>query len=413
MGSLKSALLSVIGLWFLSGPVSADPWSDVFTTITATDELGTIGEQLVHEFYPATEPTGTINLLPKLDPTKSGPDRLVQLPDGTVRIHEIKTSRNGWPGRGVLTTEVKLNGVSVKVQQLDDQWIDAWAQRVRASGSGASLEDLNAVTEVLKARDQGRLVRIFDEIHGMDGKIRSSFVRPAADAGLVFEEKMGPLSLKRQLDKLAAYRRRFADLRSAQRLSGNVYGKPTGRPVSSAALNAKGIAAYGEVDDLSKVAGKRVFPGLLAADGKLWVGLHAGSIEGGLVFVLDAGVAGYRYANGDTLRADFLTEVSDAAIKGSAVGTATAVAVVLAPAGPAGWIVAGVGIGSYVFTDAALKTWHEHENRKYVTLDDLRGFGIDAKSVFEHGGSLVPPGGSLAPQGTLLPRRSILDPTYR
>jgi hypothetical protein len=66
-----------------------------------------------------------------------------------------------------------------------------------------------------------------------------------------------------------------------------------------------------------------------------------------------------------------------------------------------------------VFTDAALKTWHEHENRKYVTLDDLRGFGIDAKSVFEHGGSLVPPGRSLVPQGTLLPRRSILDPTYR
>lgn len=391
----------------------ADPWSDVFETITATDELGSVGEQLVHEFYPATEPGGTIDLLPKLDPTRAGPDRLVKLPDGTVKIHEIKTSWTEWPGQGALRTEVRVNGVKTSVRQLDDRWIDAWAERVRTAGEASSAEERRAVTEVLKARDEGRLVRIFDEIHGADGKIRSSFVRPGTNGTLAFEEKMGPLSLKRQLGKLAEYRTRFADVRTGQRLTGSVYAKPSATPLSPADLKTKGIAAYGEVDELAEVAGKRVVPGLLAADGTLWVGLHAGAIEGGLVFVIDAGVAGYRYANGDTLRADFLTEVSDAAVKGAAVGTATAVAVVLAPAGPAGWIVVGVGIGTYMFTDAALKTWHEHENRKYVTLDDLRAFGVDTESVFEHGGSLMPAHRPLVPEASLLPSRSLLSPSPR
>jgi hypothetical protein len=195
---------------------SSDLWATQIDGL-ARDELGAVGEQLVHEFYPATEPTGTLNLLPKLDPTKSGPDRLVKLPDGTVRLHEIKTSRGGWPGRGVLWTEVKVDGVSVTVQQLDDKWIDAWAQRVRAAGEGALPEDLNAVAEVLKARDNGKLVRIFDEVHAKDFKVRSSFVRPLADGSLVFEDKMGPLRIERSLKRLALYRKKLADLRSTQR----------------------------------------------------------------------------------------------------------------------------------------------------------------------------------------------------
>ncbi len=396
-----------------TSPCFGDPWSDVFETITATDELGTVGEQLVHEFYPATEPTGTINLLPKLDPTKSGPDRLVKLPDGTVRIHEIKTSRAGWPGRSVLWTEVKVDGVSVKVQQLDDKWIDSWAQRVKALGSNASPDDLTAVAEVLKARDEGKLVRIFDEIDAMDGKIRSSFVRPISNGSLVFEEKMGPVSMKRSLDKLADYRRRFADLRSGQRLKEAVFADPRAVEVPESKLRAKGLTAYEDVTEVASAKGRRVVPGLLAADGTLWVGLQAGAIEGGLVFATEAGIAGYRYVKGDTLRADFLTEVSDAAIKGAAVGSATAVAVVLAPAGPAGWIVAGVGIGTYMFVDSSLKTWHEYTNRKYVTLDDLKGFGVDVQSVFAQGGKLIPDSGSLVPSTPLLPTTSVLQPLGR
>ena len=97
----------------------------------------------------------------------------------------------------MLWTEVKVNDVRVKVQQLDDKWIDAWAQRVRAAGIGASPEDLNAVAEVLEARDNGKLVRILDEVHAKDLKVRSSFVRPLADGSLAFEEKMGPLSITR------------------------------------------------------------------------------------------------------------------------------------------------------------------------------------------------------------------------
>jgi hypothetical protein len=405
--------LSAALVLLCTSPCFGDPWSDVFETITATDELGTVGEQLVHEFYPATEPTGTINLLPKLDPTKSGPDRLVKLPDGTVRIHEIKTSRAGWPGRSVLWTEVKVDGVNVKVQQLDDKWIDSWAQRVKALGSNASSDDVTAVAEVLKARDDGRLVRIFDEIDAMDGKIRSSFVRPIANGPLVFEEKMGPASMKRSLDKLADYRRRFADLRNGQRLKEAVFADPRAVEVPESKLRTKGLTAYEDVTEVASAKGRRVVPGLLAADGTLWVGLQAGAIEGGLVFATEAGIAGYRYVKGDTLRADFLTEVSDAAIKGAAVGSATAVAVVLAPAGPAGWIVAGVGIGTYMFVDSSLKTWHEYTNRKYVTLDDLKGFGVDVQSVFAQGGKLIPDSGPLVPSTPLLPTTSVLQPLGR
>lgn len=395
---------------FCGTPSYGDPWSDVFETITATDELGTVGEQLVHEFYPATEPTGAVDLLPKLDPTRSGPDRLVLLPDGTVRIHEIKTSRAGWPGRSVLWTEVKVDGVSVKVQQLDDKWIDSWVQRVRAPGSSAAPDEVKAVAELLRARDEGKLVRLFDEIHAMDGRIRSSFAHPIADGSLVFEEKMGPVSMKRSLSKLADYRRRFADLRNGQRLKTAVFTEPRAIEIPETKLQAKGLMAYEDVTEVASVKGRRVVPGLLAADGTLLVGLQVGAFEGGLVFATEAGLAGYRYVRGDTLRADFLTEVSDAAIKGAAVGSATAVAVVLAPAGPAGWIVAGVGIGTYMFVDSSLKTWHEYTNRKYVSLDDLKGFGVDMQSVFAQGGKLVPDSGPLVPSTPLLPTTSVLQP---
>jgi hypothetical protein len=403
--------LLLIGLAATLPPSAyGDPWSDVWETVTATDEVGTLGEQLVHDFYPATEPTGTVNLLPKLDPTKPGPDRLVKLPNGKVHIHEIKTLRYGWPGKSSLSKTVKLNGIEVDVQQLDDKWIDAWAQRVRASGSVATPEELNAVSEVLQARDEGRLVRIFDEIYGVEGKYRSSFVKPAADGSLAFEEKMGPLSMKRSLDKLANYRQRFADVRNKQSLKNAGFSEPRAIEIPEQSLRAKGLTAYEDVKEVTSLKGRRVVPGLLAADGTLWVGLQAGAIEGGLVFATEAGIAGYRYVRGDTLRADFLTEVSDAAIKGAAVGSTTAVAVVLAPAGPAGWIVAGVGIGTYMFVDTSLKTWHEYTNRKYVSLDDLKAFGVDMDSVFAQGGQLLPDSGPLVPTKPLLPTRSVLQP---
>lgn len=395
----------------LCGELSyGDPWSDIWEGVTATDEVGALGEQLVHDFYPATEPTGTVNLLPKLDPTKPGPDRLIKLPDGTVRIHEVKTLRFGWPGKGSLSKRVKLNGIDIDVQQLDDRWIDAWAQRVRASGINATLDERNAVAEVLRARDEGRLVRIFDEIYGVEGKYRSSLVKPLADGSLAFEEKMGPVSMKRSLDKLSDYRQRFADFRNTQSLKNAGFSEPRAIKISDNELRAKGLTAYEDVTEIASVKGRRVVPGLLAADGTLWVGLRVGAIEGGLVFATEAGLAGYRYVRGDTLRADFLTEVSDAAVKGAAVGSATAVAVVLAPAGPAGWIVAGVGIGTYMFVDSSLKTWHEYTNRKYVSLDDLKGFGVDMQSVFAQGGKLVPDSGLLVPSTPLLPTTSVLQP---
>jgi hypothetical protein len=398
----------VLGLLLLgSQGVYGDPWSDAWETITAPDEVGTVGEQLIHEFYGANDPLGTTNLLPKLDPTKSGPDGLFRLPDGTVRIHEVKTSRGGWPGRGVLWTEVSLDGRRVEVQQLDDRWIDAWVARVR-NANPPSATDLRAAEEVVLARREGRLLRVFDEVYGVSGQIRSSVAKPFAGA-LMFEEKLAAVEIKNTA-RLTENRMAFAELRQRQRQVGAVMTEMETLVVSEDSLRKGGINAYDEVVAFAKLSEKRVVPGLLAADGALLVGLQAGAIEGGLVFATEAGIAGYRYVKGDTLRADFLTEVSDAAIKGAAVGSATAVAVVLAPAGPAGWIVAGVGIGTYVFVDSSVKTWHEYSNRKYVTLDDLKGFGVDVQSVFAQGGKLIPDSGPLVPSTPLLPTTSVLQP---
>ena len=388
-------------------PAYGDPWSDSWETVTATDEVGTLGEQLVHDFYGGSDPPGTTNLLPKLDPTKSGPDGLFRLPDGTVRIHEVKTSRGGWPGRGVLWTEVSLNGRKVDVQQLDDRWIDAWVQRVRNATPPSEI-DLRAAEEVILARKEGRLLRVFDEVYGATGQMRSSVAKPFAGA-LMFEEKLAAVEVK-NLENLLEHRRAFVALRERQRLVSAVTADTEAIIISEDSLRKSGIRAYEEASAFTKLPDKRVVPGLLAADGTLWVGLQAGAFEGGLVFATEAGLAGYRYVRGYTLRADFLTEVSDAAVKGAAVGSATAVAVVLAPAGPAGWVVAGVGIGTYMFVDSSLKTWHEYTNRKYVSLDDLRGFGVDMESVFAQGGKLVPDSAPLVPSTPLLPTTSVLQP---
>ncbi len=384
-----------------------DRWTDEVHAVITTEESGSIGEQISQGFYKTQDPVGAINLLPKIHSNIDGPDGLYLLPDGTVRMHEVKWGRDGWRGRSSLWTEVTLAGRKVEVQQLDDRWINAWIERVRSAKPPSSIE-LNAAKHVERARREGRLLRVFDEVSGHAGEFRSSVVEPFAGA-LKFEERIAAVSV-RDPANLSEYRRVFADRQIKRQLAGQVAVDAEAVFVSAEALRANGMAAYENVPELADLTGKRIVPGLLTAEGKLWVCLKTEAIEGGLVFATEAGIAGYRYVRGDTLRADFLTEVSDAAIKGAAVGSATAVAVVLAPAGPAGWIVAGLGIGTYMFVDSSLKTWHEYSNRKYVTLDDLKGFGVDVQSVFAQGGKLIPDSGPLVPSTPLLPTTSVLQP---
>ncbi len=130
--------------------------------------------------------------------------------------------------------------------------------------------------------------------------------------------------------------------------------------------------------------------------------------SGLLTFAVDAGIATYSYLAGETWLADFQREVQYAAIRGTTVGTAIAVAIVLG-ATPGGWAVLAVGLGAYIITDLAIQIWKHYEAKQYLAMEDLSPFGISpSDSILASGESLLShPGVSL--ENEIL-SQSILEP---
>lgn len=143
------------------------------------------------------------------------------------------------------------------------------------------------------------------------------------------------------------------------------------------------LKASGKQSAISAAEKTVVAAGLIAPNGNILVpALRTAGIEGGAVFLVDAGIASYQYIQGDITRPEMVREVEDAAIKGGTVGGAAAVAVILG-ASPAGWVVIGVGAGAYFITDIALGYYHEYQDGKYLNDEDLKAFGIDGPSPLD------------------------------
>ena len=155
-------------------------------------------------------------------------------------------------------------------------------------------------------------------------------------------------------------------------------------------------------DSYRKVGVKKIeiYNGLMTQDGCLLVTVKAGVKSGLMVFAADSGHAFYQYFGGDILKPEFEQKVSDAAVRGGFVGTCVGVTVFLG-ATPTGWVVLAVSIGSYFVVDTVLQVWHEHKDRKYLTVDDLRGWGISLDTP------LAPPTDSILEPKT----DTVLEPT--
>lgn len=126
----------------------------------------------------------------------------------------------------------------------------------------------------------------------------------------------------------------------------------------------------------------KVVPGLLAPNGKLLVALKIGASAGAIAFSIDSGIATYQYLNGNLFTNEYKEKIVRSAINGTAVGGATAVAVLLG-ANPAGLVVAGVAFGTYLIVDKSLDVYHEITDRSILTPEDLKLFGIRVDSILD------------------------------
>jgi hypothetical protein len=151
----------------------------------------------------------------------------------------------------------------------------------------------------------------------------------------------------------------------------------------------KPVERFSDYDDMAKAMLKKnpyhniqVRPGVLTNTGKLIVGLSEGVAGGVAVFATEAGMSGYHYLKGNILKPEFERQIQGAAIKGTTVAGASAVAVFLIP-NPAGIIIIGVAAATYIATDAALQTWHKYQDGKYLNRRDLKAFGIEMDSILD------------------------------
>lgn len=110
--------------------------------------------------------------------------------------------------------------------------------------------------------------------------------------------------------------------------------------------------------------------------------LVTGVGEAGAAFFVDAGIAGYQYYTGGVSKGEFVSKLEDAAIKGVSVGGLSAVTVALG-ATPGGWVVIGVGVGTYFVTDIALSYYHEWQDSQVLTDDDMALFGFPKHSQLD------------------------------
>lgn len=261
--------------------------------------------------------------------------------------------------------------------------------RSRKQGKATQIAKLISSGECATAADAERILTQRTAKEFMD-VLHTSEIGPAIKQGcprisLNFSEKAlskAATSTKRRLiDRIPRIAEKGVE--GEARLTQQAFGK--GTTYAREVLQASGKKLATNAAEQTVVAA-----GLISSDGRIFIpSLHTAGIEGGAVFLFEAGIAGYQYVSGDITRPEMVREVEDSAIKGTTVGGAAAVAVLLG-ATPAGWVVIGVGIGSYFVTDIALGYYHEYKDSKYLNDEDLKAFGIRTNSPLDFADEISP-----------------------
>lgn len=191
---------------------------------------------------------------------------------------------------------------------------------------------------------------------------------------LEFSEKALQRAARRTLDKIPGLAEKGVLHEGA--LSKSAFGKGTELAKQAYKACAKS-AVLGSAEDVVVTAG------LLSENGSIIIpALGHGAYNGLTAFFLDTGIASYQYFYGDMPTGQFEKEIQDAAIKGASVGGATAVAIALGAAS-GGWVIIGVGVGTYFVTDLALEYYHECQKSKLISDKELRKFGFNRECRFD------------------------------
>lgn len=331
-----------------------------------THVKGHLGERLLDEFYARS---GRKDILGKLTANHSGPDRIFELANGTLEIHEVKFG-DDWPGKGSLKTEVN----QTKMEQLSDRWIKEWIGRVR-SNPRSTPSQLEVASRVEQSMATGGLKRVFDEVNSA-GQFRSSIATAKGATEVQLEPLQGPLRISKYLAKCTEIRNELGNLGG---IKPSCFQEPR---LTKLGVKPKSFQDFGLLATESGITRTSVHAGALLADGRLFVAYRAGAESGILIFAIEAGTATYEYFRGDCLKPEYERKLTDAAVKGLTVGTVTAVAVSLAVA-PGGFVLVGIATGAYVLTDCALRQWHEAQARRFLNRSDLAHFGIELQSPLE------------------------------
>lgn len=101
-------------------------------------------------------------------------------------------------------------------------------------------------------------------------------------------------------------------------------------------------------------------------------GIKAGMSAGVMTFIFSEGVTIYQFAKGDIDQEDFCWESGKNCSAAMLSGTATFAAVVLG-ASPGGWLVMGIGVGSYMICDLAFRNLRYAVDGPGFDMNDVLG----------------------------------------
>ena len=333
---------------------------------------GFFGESLADDIYQAA---GRKIVPYKIDPNLHGPDRIYRLSNGFYEIHEVK-AYTSWAGKAAMQT----TSGGVPTYELSRRWCEDWISKTLNSAS-ASAAEKSAARTLADAIKHNRVKFIFDEFNLTTQQFRASEVIQVGKDGVVLTEKMGAVNLKRFNQFFSRKSKDFLQMKIGN-LDNNFSApsvhqswQPLSRKDQLKLLPEK---VYKEAD----VKRIEIHNALLTQDGRLLIAVKTGVKTGVMVFAADAGHAVYEYANGDILKPELQRKIADAAVKGTFVGSCVGVTVFLG-ATPAGWCVLAVSAGSYFIVDQSLKVWHRYQDSKYLTIDDLCGWGVVSDTVLE------------------------------
>lgn len=348
---------------------------------------GFFGESFVDNIW---QTAGRIPISDKINPVLNGPDKIYRF-NGIIEIHEVK-AYTSWAGKSAMKTTIKGN----PSYELSHDWVNNWIQKTLTSQQSSASEIVSA-KEVQQAISLGKCRFILDEVNLTTRQFRYSEVVQLGTNDVTLKELGGPMRLRYFERHYAQEKRGFIEYRA-----GNVekfYQQPKmtkwtkGHPLTRA--DFENIVQQSDMAEWSKdypltradfeKLGKELpdltpAPGLITPEGRLLVAVKTGGKTSLLVFGIDGGIATYSYVKGDINFPEYEEKLWDAAIKGTAVGSCTAVTVFLGAA-PAGPVVAAVSVGAYLITDQVVTVWRENQKRKFLTVEDLKAWGFELDSV--------------------------------